>query len=265
MSPGRWRAAVMCLLAAPGWASAQEAPRFVDFGPSRGFLTGFNFLIGIEALSPRDSWFHWDADFAGDIDLMRRNGIRVNLFAEYEAVLGRQFQHFDPIFSNYTIDVLGGVQAGSSETAVLLRHVSRHLGDRPKGFLITWNQLGGQYLRQWHGGPSRLQVRLRALGVFNKYFVDNRGELGGDVLWRRPLTDKLALVAAGGLRAVFFDETIFGRSVETGGRAEVGLRVEGKGAAVEFYAAVDRRIDPNPLRPSVETWGVAGFRLMDRN
>jgi hypothetical protein len=262
-----WHAAVVsaCLLARPMAAVAQETPRFVDFGPSRGFLTGFNFLIGIEALSPRDGWFHWDADFAGDIDVMHWEGVRVNLFAEYEAVLGRQFQHFDPIFSNYTIDVLGGLQYGtSSEIAVLLRHVSRHLGDRPKGFVITWNQLGGQFTREW-SGRSRLQARLRALAVFNRYFVDHRGEVGGDALWRRPLSPKVALVASGGLRRVFFEEAIFGRAAETGGRAEGGVRLEGRGAAVEFYAAIDRRVDPNPLRPGAETWGVAGFRLVNRH
>jgi hypothetical protein len=264
--PG-WRAALLglCLLGSPAASSAQETPRFIDLTPSRGFLTGFNFLIGIEALSPRDTWFHWDADFAGDIDVMRWSGVRVNLFAEYEAVLGRQLQHFDPIFNNYTIDVLGGFQHGpSSEVAVVLRHVSRHLGDRPKGFLITWNQLGGQYARQW-SGRSRLQARLRALAVFNSYFVDNRGELGGDLLWRRPMSPRWAWVASGGLRVVFFDEAVFGRTSEVGGRAEAGVRLQGRGAAVEFYAAVDRRVDPNPLWPGADTWGVVGFRLLDRN
>jgi hypothetical protein len=260
-----WCAAVagLCLLVAvPAAAGGQEAPRLVDFTPSRGFLTGFNFLIGIEALSPRDSWYHWDADFAGDIDVMHWDGVRVNVFAEYEAVLGRQFQHFDPIFSNYTIDVLGGYQFGpSSEMAVLLRHVSRHLGDRPKGFLITWNQLGGQYTRQWRG-RSALQLRLRGLAVFNRYFVDNRGEVGGDFVWRRPFSPRVALVTGGGLRGVFFEEAIFGRAAELGGRAEVGVRLQGRGAAVEFYGAVDRRVDPNPLRPGAELWGLAGLRFV---
>lgn len=258
-------AALACLvaLASPGAALAQETPRFVAFEEGDGLLSRFQYQIGIEKLADDDIRFRWDADFAADIDVLHVRDWRVNVSAQYETVLAQELQRFDPLFNNYTFDVLGGRQVGQTEVAGLFRHVSKHLGDRPKRFLIAWNEVGLQVTRRWQTGPHDLQGRVRALGVFIKHDVDYQGEVGGDLLWRRRMTDKVALEGHGGLRWVPVDEG-FQRDAQWAGRAEVGVRLAGRGAAVVLYGALDRRLDPDPIRPSAETWVLAGFRVTDR-
>ena len=105
-----------------------------------------------------------------------------------------------------------------------------------------------------------MQGRLRGQGTFIKYDVDYRGEVAGDLLWRRRVSDKVGVEAHGGLRVVPVDNG-FERGTQWAGRAELGVRLVGRGAAVVFYGAVDRRLDPDPYFPSTETWVLAGFRV----
>jgi hypothetical protein len=251
------------LLVALAWApaaSAQETPRFVTFGEADGLLTGFQYQVGIEKLADDDIRFRWDADFGADIDVLRIDDWRVNVSALYEIVLAQELQRFDPYFNNYTFDVLGGRQVGQLEVAGVFRHVSKHLGDRPKRFLIAWNEVGVQVTRRWQTGAHDLQARVRGLGVFIKHDVDYQGEIGGDLLWRRRVSPRVAIEGHGGVRVVPVDEG-FQRGTQWAGRGEVGVRLAGRGAAVVFYGALDRRLDPDPMFPSAETWVLAGFRV----
>jgi hypothetical protein len=52
--------------------------------------------------------------------------------------------------------------------------------------------------------------------------------------------------------------------MQTGFRAEGGVRIEGRGAASELFVAGERRIDPYPLEFGHATWFTAGFRLLSR-
>jgi len=266
VSRRRTAALLACLVSSlclPASVSAQDTPRFIDFGEGEGLLTRFQYQIGIEKLAEDDIRFRWDADFAADIDVLHVDDWRVNVTALYEIVLAQELQRFDPLFNNYTFDVLAGRQAGQTEVAGLFRHVSKHLGDRPKRFLIAWNEIGVQLARRWQAGPYDLQGRVQVLGVFIKHDVDYRGEVGGDLLWRRRVSERVAVEGHGGLRVIPVDEG-FQRETQWAGRLEAGVRLTGRGAAVVFYAAADRRVDPDPIRPSAETWLLAGFRVTSR-
>jgi hypothetical protein len=54
------------------------------------------------------------------------------------------------------------------------------------------------------------------------------------------------------------------RGGQTGFRAEAGVRFEGGVAAVEFFLATERRIDPYQLEFATATWTAVGFRLQSR-
>ena len=71
------------------------------------------------------------------------------------------------------------------------------------------------------------------------------------------------VLAAGHVRWLGTDGSL-DRGTQTGARAEGGVRFSGKGAAVELFVAVERRIDPYPLESGIGTWAGAGFRLLSR-
>ena len=54
------------------------------------------------------------------------------------------------------------------------------------------------------------------------------------------------------------------RGNQTGFRGEGGLRVEGGAGAMEFFLAVERRVDPYPLEFGTASWVTVGFRLLSR-
>jgi hypothetical protein len=255
-------AVLLAVLAWVGPAAAQEPPQFAPPDTGGGILTGFTFRIGLESLSGHDSRFQWDFDLGGDVDLLRLARARVNLLVGYEAVMGEEIQHFDPIFNNYTIGLLGGVTAGRTELAVRFHHVSRHLGDRPKDFLVAWNEVGGQVTHHVARGATEAQVRAWLLGVVVRHFVDYTGEAGADLIARRRMSPKVAWVARGSVAAMFVDRDRFGRGTQVGGRAEAAVRFSGAAGAMEFYVALDRRIDPDPLLLGPVTWGLVGLRLV---
>ena len=51
---------------------------------------------------------------------------------------------------------------------------------------------------------------------------------------------------------------------QTGFRGEAGVRAEGRAGAMEFFLAVERRIDPYPLQFGTARWVTVGFRLLSR-
>ena len=77
------------------------------------------------------------------------------------------------------------------------------------------------------------------------------------------LTSRVAFVSAGDIRLLGVDGTR-NRGTQTGIRGEGGVRLEGRGAAVELFVAGERRVDPYPLEFGDATWFTAGFRLLSR-
>ena len=262
----RPRAILLAVLVAASGATtqAQEPPRVPSAAARTGWLADYAFHLGLETLSGDDSRFQWDFDAGGDLDLLRTARGRVNFLFNYEGLLGQQLQQFDPIFNTYTIDVLGAVDVAGVELGARVHHVSVHLGDRPKPFLIGWNTLGGDATWTRATARSTWLVRGWASGVFWHQYVDYAAEAGADALAMRTLSSKVALVARGNVLALFVDEARSSRGTQLGGRVEGAVRLTGAGAAVEFYVGVDRRIDPDPLDPGPVTWALVGLRLVSR-
>jgi hypothetical protein len=245
----------------PALASAEPAPSWRRADPHSGFLTQFNFQIGVEALSGSDPRFRWDADVGGDVDVVDYRRGRVNARFNYEIVLADVLQPFDPLFNDYTIDLSSSLRTGRGEIAMLFQHVSRHLGDREKAYGIAWNLLGVELRERRARGRLEWQARGRALGVVMQSSVDYVAELGGDVATRYRLTPLVALTGTGTLRAVFVEDAGPARGHQLGARVEGGVRFVGQRAALELYAALERRVDPDPFDLGPVTWALAGFRV----
>ena len=70
----------------------------------------------------------------------------------------------------------------------------------------------------------------------------------------------MALVSNGGFRVVGVDGSR-DRGTQYGRRGEGGVRLDGRGAALELFVAAERRIDPYQLEFSTATWLTVGFRI----
>ena len=224
----------------------------------------YNFQVSAAGLSDDDPRLQWDASIGGDIDLLDYGSGRINLLAEYHSVLGNELQPFDPNQSYYTFDVSASYRIKRSELSGYLHHVSRHVGDRPKEFGVAWNSLGTRVTRPM----TRNRLDLSACGyidyVYDRAFVDYRSMMGAEVASQYPNDRRVSVVAGGRADLVITDQDIAARSRVSGGLAHVGVRFEGSAAALEFFVALEQRIDPHPLTRGTEQWALAGFRLLSR-
>ena len=249
----------LALAAAAPAAAQTPAPR----PAGTEFLSRFDFAFGLEHLVSDDQRFVWDARFGGELDLVDYGRGRLTFVAQYETVLGSEYQPFDPLQSIYTIEGALSARTGPVEVAGVLHHVSRHLGDRSKRDPIDRNMVGGRLLGGAVTGRTDWRGRVDLRGAVQKTFVDYRWEIDGDVRARVRLSPRAAVITGGGVRVLGVDGSR-NRGTQYGGRGEGGVRLEGPNAAVELFVAAERRIDPYLLEFSTATWLTAGFRLVSR-
>jgi hypothetical protein len=233
-------------------------------GPAVSFLPRAAFHMGAEHISGTDDVrFNWDASFGGDVDLLDYTVGRLIFAANYQAILGSEFQAFDPNQGNYLLEGALSARLRQVEGALVFHHESRHLGDRAKEQPVDWNMLGVRAKSAFLLGATFLDVQGDLRWVVQHSFVDYTWELDTNVRADRLLRPGLGVLAAGGVRYLGVDGTA-GRDGQTGFRAEGGFRFEGRVGAVELFVAAERRIDPYPLEFSTATWMTAGFRLLSR-
>ena len=233
-------------------------------GPRISFLPRSEFRMSADHLGGSDDErFRWDANFGGELDLVDYTRGRLIFLANYEAVLGEEFQAFDPNQGNYTLEGALTARLKQTEAEFVFHHVSRHLGDRDKTQPVDWNMVGGRLNHAWLVNGTFIQAQGDLLGVIQHSFVDYSWELDTLVRVDRLLRPGTGLFAAGGFRRVGVDGSA-GRGDQNGFRAEGGVRFEGGGGAVELFVGAERRIDPFPLEFGTATWLTAGFRLMSK-
>lgn len=258
-----WRCVVaLALLAGASPAAAQPPlPPPPPASPTIEFLPRYTFHLTAEHLSSSDPRFVWDTNFGGELDFLDYVAGRLTFVANYQAILGEQFRPFDPNQGNY---ILGGslsVRPRGFELAGVFHHESRHLSDRIKPQAVDWNMIGARLSGARSRGRVYVQGRADVRGVVQRSFVDYRWELDTDARARVSVSSLAALFAGGGVRMLGVDGTR-SRGTQRGFRAEGGVRLQGRGAAVELLLAGERRIDPYPLEFANATWVTAGFRLL---
>jgi hypothetical protein len=253
---------LVALLSAPAAAqpAGPEAPP-----PVAGveFLSRFAFHLSAEHLSSDDERYVWDANYGGEIDLVDYGAGRATFYANYQTILGEQLRAFDPNQGNYILGGRVSARVRGVEAALGFHHESRHLSDRPKQASIDWNMIGGRVVRAFDLGAGSFEGRADLRGVIRKSSVDYTWEIDAGLRARYPLASRLAVVGDVDVRRLWIDGSRH-RSAQHGIRGEAGIRLEGRGAAVELFVAGERRIDPYPLTFGVEHWFSAGFRLVNR-
>jgi hypothetical protein len=256
-------ASALTLILCPDSAGAQTDSTADPPHPSVEFLPRVAFHLTGEHLSGDDVSFVWDTNFGGDLDVIDYGGGRATFVANYQAILGNEFRHFDPNQGNYILGGSASWRKLGMEFAGVFHHESRHLSDRSNRVAVAWNMMGGRALRTFTSGPARIEARVDLRGVVAKSFVDYDWEIDSGVRSDVHIRPGVGALFAGGLRHLAVDGTQ-NRGDQTGYRAEAGVRIEGRTGAMEFFLATERRVDPYPLEFGVARWTTVGFRLLSR-
>jgi hypothetical protein len=251
----------------PVVSPAPDAPEFfsrADFHLTASALTSpqVKSATGQTVDDPR---FSWDTHWGGSIDVVDYVGGRLAVIIDYEAVLGSEFQPFDPYEGNYTLEVSGSVRSGSSTEVVgIFHHVSRHLSDRAKRLPVAWNLLGARVLQRISEGRGTLDVDVEGGRIVEHAYVDYTWVAEMALLGRLRISDRVGAFARLGGQLFAVDGTVPTRGTQTGGLVEGGFRFGGKGGALELFAGIEKRVDADPLDRQPQHWGFAGFRLLSR-
>jgi len=179
-------------------------------------------------------------------------------------VLGDEFRPFDPNQGNYTLEASSSVRVGETEIAGMFHHVSRHLSDRPKRFAIAWNILGARVLQRVAAYGVTVDVVASAGKIVQNSYVDYTWTGDVDLMIRRAVSPRLGVFAHGIGNGFLVDDTIAHRDNQFGGTVEVGLRIDGRGGAVELFAGAEQRVDADPIDRMTRRWALAGFRLLSK-
>ena len=221
------------------------------------------FHISAEHLSDEDIMFVWDTNFGGELDVIGYGNGRATFVANYQAILGDEFRHFDPNQGNYILAGSTSVRTRGIEVAGVFYHQSRHLADRANRVAVAWNMMGGRVQRTATIGRTHLDTRVDVRGVVAKSFVDYKWETEAAVRSDVQIRPAVGLLFDGTLRLLGVDGSQ-NRGNQTGFRAEAGVRLSGRAGAMEFFLAGERRIDPYPLEFGTAGWVTVGFRLVSR-
>lgn len=228
------------------------------------FMSRFDFRMWAAALSYDDPRFVWDTHWAGDFDLVDYVFGRATFVADYQALLGNEFRPFDPYQSNYLLEAAGSIRFPQVEMYVVLNHVSRHLGDRPKRLAVAENSLGPRFLRKLSANTTTFDLRGDWRKVIAHAYVDYSWIGTADVTVRHPVNKRASLYGIAAGETYLINKSISTRERQDGGRLEAGVRVQGTVAAMDFFGGVQRMVDADPLDRTARSWAYAGFRLVGK-
>ena len=247
------------LVAAATSARAQSA--LVEPPSSPEFMTRFDFEIVANALSGDDPHFSWDTHWAGNFDFVDYVYGRLTFEADYQAILGDEFRPFDPYQGNYDLSVAASYRRATNEYALMFRHVSRHLSDRPKRDPVAMNAWIVRMLKRIERRGATIDVTGNIGPVVARAWLDYTWLGNVDVMVRRPITPVVGFYARGFGETYGVDETVAGRGQQWGCRIESGVRLGGRGGALDLFGGFERMIDADPLHRVTRPWALAGIRL----
>jgi hypothetical protein len=245
-------------------ARAQSPPAeepSAEASPRVEFLSRFDYRMAGNALSGDDQRFSFDAHWVGDFDLVDYAYGRLTFLADYQAILGEEFRPFDPYQSNYHLQAAASWREGAAEWALVFHHLSRHLGDRPKRDSVAMNAWLVRMLKQFERNGTTIDVKGDVGPVVARAWLDYQWWGNVHVVVRRPISPRAGFYARGMGETYGCDADVAGRGQQWGGRIESGLRVNGRGAAIEVFGGFERMIDADPLDRQTRQWAIAGLRV----
>lgn len=214
--------------------------------------------------NPLEHRYSFDTHWGGSLDFVDYVVGRTSFIIDYEAILGDELRLFDPNQGIYTLEAATSARAGDLEVVGIFHHVSRHLADRANRQAVAWNAAGVRLLKRVTLDANTVDIDAEWSRTVAKAFVDYTwiGEL--NLLARHPVSDHVGVYAQGSGKLFAVDGSVANRGTQTGGVAEVGVRLTGTGGALELFAGFEKRIDAYELERDSQRWVLAGFRLLSR-
>jgi hypothetical protein len=256
----------LVVLAAPAVAHAQT-PAPAAATPAVTFLSAYQARLGASRLGAGDDALEWEGRFGGDVDLVDFGSGRFNFAAAYDVVLGSQRRAFDPTQGRYTLDFRlthRMRRLGVTEIAGVFHHVSRHLSDRPKVLAVDWNFVGAEVLQTGSAGRLRTERLLRGGWTVKRSYVDYTWQAGGLLRLAWATGGSATFIGEASVDFIGVDTRIAGGSTEVAAYGEGGVRLAGRAAALELFAAFERRVDADPIARGPRNWALVGFRIVNR-
>jgi len=199
-----------------------------------------------------------------DLGIVDFGRARVNFSAGYEAVLSSQLRAFELNHENFALEGSVDYRIASIIVTGAFHHVSRHLSDQPNPNIVAWNVIDARARRQFLVGRSTLDASLAAGHVAQHTFVDYAWTSDLSLVWRRPVSRRLALFGSGAGHLIGVDTAKLGRDRQCGARVEAGLHIAGQAASLELFGGYERRIDGFPTERTRVRAFTLGFRLVSR-
>lgn len=255
--------AAACLLVWSASVAAAQSTPAAALPAGDPFLPRADFSFEWAGLVANDVRFDWHGTVTFDIDVMDHGRGRLNFAGGYEAVLGRERRRYDLNQGTYWFEVLASRDVGSTEIAAVISHVSRHVVDRESVPAISWNVAGVRAARRFPVGRSTVHAQFDIGHAMQQAFVDYTWTSGLRLAYRRPMNDRVELLATGSGSVVGVNHLVRGERV-CGARVEAGVRVNGRAGALEVFAGYERRIDAFPTDRFRVRWFTLGFRLVSR-
>ncbi len=214
-----------------------------------------------------DQRFTWDTFWGGSVDVVDYVSGRLAVLIDYEAVLGSEFQAFDPNQGNYTLEASASARLGpNTELVGMLHHVSRHLSDRAKvRNPVAFNELAGAVAAPRGRLNAGRSTSARKRGERSRARTSiTAGSRTLGLLARVPVSNRVGIFAHAAGHLVGVDGTVPNRKRQSGGLVETGVRIKGSGGAMELFIGFEKRLDADPLDRQSQHWMLAGFRLLSR-
>lgn len=256
---------VVCVGGSARSVAAQYPQPLAEAPTEPQFLSRYDFHLAAAALaSGTPERFQWDTHWGGDFDLVDYVSGRFGFLVDYQAILGNEYRSFDPNQGNYTLEFSGSKRFGRTEIAGVFHHVSRHLSDRPKRLAVAFNAAEVRLLRRVDLG-SRTLIDIKAdLGHVTEKAYNDYTWLGkADVTLRQQVNGVAGLYGRGYTDFYAVDAKVANRGTQHGARLEAGVRLRGKGGAMDLFAGWERMVDADLFDRQPRSWAFAGFRLVN--
>src|SRR5262245_38475222 len=253
------------LLAVAPALSAQTEPRpGTSTSESHGFLTRSSFAVIIAGMKTDDPRFSLVERGRADLDLVAYGKGHVNLFIDTELIMGSERRAFDLNQSTIVFETSASYRLGAIDIGGVAHHVSRHVVDREFDRVPAWHTVGPRI--GWSAVTSRTTVDISAdYGrIVQHTFVDYRWTSQLTVRIDRALSARTRVFANGSAGLVGVDRNVLGRERRHGTRIETGVGVLGPRAALNLFAAHERRVDAYPSSRDAGSWLEFGVSLSSR-
>ena len=259
----------LAMLAWTSHASAQTAALPAPFsGGTSGFLARADWLLSVAPMASGDPVFAWSVRQRFDLDVAQYPRGRVNLFFDNEVVMGRERREFDFNHGNIMFETSASARMGGVDASFVFHHMSRHLIDRPVERVVAWHTVAGRVERPFAIGRAVVTPTAEYHRVVQHTYVDYKWLSQFTLRVDQPFDNRVRVFATVSGGFVGVDPAVLddarkplNRDRQAGGRVEAGVHLPGQRAALDLFAAFERRVDGYPLARVPSSWFEAGFRL----